>query len=257
MARPKNPKLPLNDHVYLPLSSWLFGGLSFMNSFGFYELDVHVPRCMFVGLDTSFEIFEAPDTPLKTLEQSWIDTKEYVRRACELLGRPKPGPSLSTAERDVVLNALGRPPGPAWPLYFFTVGDAAAERIVYIGKTNATTHRFATGHSALTALHRPAYEGERKRLYLATVTMFTDEDRYIPLEWVHPTGLRDRLWSDIEAQLIYTFQPELNTDLKAADQSELPAEVTLHNYAGTSTFDAVTIPPHREVEEWEWLRYTN
>lgn len=58
-----------------------------------------------------------------------------------------------------MLAAFGEPPGPAWPLYFFTVGDLAAERIVYIGKTNAKTHRFYTGHSAITSLHRPEYKG--------------------------------------------------------------------------------------------------
>ncbi|NMQ30316.1 hypothetical protein E4Q23_22690 [Candidatus Accumulibacter phosphatis] len=228
-----------------------------MKGFEFYEYDVHVPKLVFVALDTFFEVHEAPHTPLKTLKQSWIDTKTYVSQACLLLGRSRPGHALSLNERATVLAALGEPPGPAWPLYFFTVGDLAEERIVYIGKTNAETHRFYAGHTTITALHRPEYRGLRTRLYLATVTIYSDEDRYIPLEWVHPTVLRETLWSDAEAQLIYYYQPELNIDLKAVDASKMPTSLTLHNYSGTKNFDAISLQPHREVSEDEWFRITN
>jgi len=251
------PRLSLDPKVFRPLTAWVHGETFFMKGFEYYEFDVHVPKQMFVALDTFFEVYEAPQTPLKTLEQSWLDTKSYVTRACHIIGRSRPGRALSKIERTSVLAALGEPPGPAWPLYFFTVGDLAEERVVYIGKTNAKTHRFNTGHSAITSLHRPEYKGLRTRLYLATVTMYSDEDHYIPLEWVHPNVLRETLWSDIEAQLIYHFQPELNTDLKAVDASKMPTCLTLHNYAGTSAFDAVTLAPHRVVKESEWTHITN
>lgn len=250
-------QLPLDSAVFRPLTAWVHGESFFMKGFEYYELDVHVPEQMFVALDTFFEIHEAPQTPLKTLEQSWLDTKTYVSRVCQLVGRGRPGRALSKDERASVIATLGEPPGPAWPLYFFTVGDLAEERIVYIGKTNAKTHRFYSGHSAITALHRPEYRGLRTRLYLATVTIYSDEDHYIPLEWVHPDALRNTLWSDAEAQLIYYFQPELNTELKAADASKMPTQITLHNYAGTNNFDAVFLVPHREVLKEEWSRITN
>lgn len=250
-------KLPLNSDVFCPLTGWVHGEQFFMKGLEYYEHDVHVPQLTFVALDTFFEVHEAPQTPLKTLEQSWIDTKTYVSRACQLIGRSRPGRALSDGERATVLAALGEPPSPAWPLYFFTVGDLDEERIVYIGKTNAKTHRFYTGHSAITALHRPEYKGLRTRLYLATVTMYSEEGHYIPLEWVHPDGLRESLWSDAEAQLIYYFQPELNTDLKAVDSSKMPTRITLHNYSGTNNFDAVSLEPHRKVAEDEWFRITN
>lgn len=250
-------KLTLRADVFRPLTAWVYGEGFFMKGFEFYEYDVHVPEQVFVALDTFFEVHEAPQTPLKTLEQSWTDTKLYVLRACQLLGRIRPGRALSNDERTTVLNALGEPPGPAWPLYFFTVGDLNEERIVYIGKTNAKTHRFYSGHSAITSLHRPEYSGLRTRLYLATVTIYSDEGHYIPLEWVHPNALRNILWSDAEARLIYHFQPELNTDLKAADASKMPTQLTLHNYAGTKNFDAVFLEPHRKVPEDEWFSITN
>lgn len=228
-----------------------------MKGFEYYEYDVHVPELMFIALDTFFEVHEAPQIPLKTLEQSWLDAKEYVSRACQLLGRSRPGSSLTEGERTTVLAALGEPPGPAWPLYFFTVGNLDEERIVYIGKTNAKTHRFYTGHSAITALHRPEYKALPTRLYLATVTMYSNEGHYIPLEWVHPDSLRETLWTDAEAQLIYYFQPELNTELKAADSSKMPTRITIHNYSGTDNFDAVSLEPHREVTEDEWFSISN
>ena len=251
------PRLELPSDVFRPLSAWVYGELFFMKGFEYYEWDVHVPVEMFVALDTFFDVHEAPQTPLKTLEQSWIDTKAYVAEACRILGRNRPGHSLSEAERHKVLMAIGKPPGPAWPLYFFTVGDQAEEQIVYIGKTNAKTHRFYAGHSTITALHRPEYRGLRSRLYLATLTIISDERHYIPLEWVHPQDLRNTLWSDAEAQLIYHFQPDLNTELKSNDASKMPIRLTLHNYSRTETFDAISISPHREVSEEEWARLTN
>jgi hypothetical protein len=87
--------------------------------------------------------------------------------------------------------------------------------------------------------------------------MFNDEGNYVPLEWVHPKDLRDRLWTDAEAQLIYHFQPELNTDLRGVDTSELPTHITLFNYAHGENFDALSIYPHRDVSEDEWSTLTN
>lgn len=156
-----------------------------------------------------------------------------------------------------MLAVIGEPPGPAWPLYVITVGNYPDEKIVYIGKTNAQTHRFVTGHSAITALHAPKYDGMAKRLYLATVTLMSDEGNYVPLEWLYPKGLRDAIWSDIGAQLIYHFQPELNRKLKDKDHSKNPVGIAFHNYSGTKSFDAEFIAPHRVVadEDWNSLLY--
>lgn len=228
-----------------------------MKACEYYESDVHVPEFMFVALDVVFEVHEAPLTPLKTFAQSWSDTREYISAACRLLGRARPGRALSSDERALVLSALGEPPLPAWPLYFLTAGNEDHERVVYIGRTNAKTHRFSDGHPAITALHRPKYRGLRSRLYLATITMLSDEGHYIPLEWVHPERLRTTLWTDAEAQLIYNFQPELNTDLRAFDASKFPTRLTLHNYSGTKGFDGIALHPHRHVIEEEWYDLTN
>ena len=250
-------RLPLSSDVVRPLTAWVYGERFFMKWYEYYEYGVHIPTFMFVALDAVFEVHQAPQTPLKTLEQSWIDTKAYVIEACRIVGRDRPGFSPSESEQTKVLVALGEPPSPAWPLYFFTAGDQTEEQIVYIGKTNARSHRFYSGHSAITGLHRPEYRGLRTRLYLATITMYSDEGHYIPLEWVHPETLRNTLWPDAEAQLIYHFQPALNTELKSSDASKMPPNLTLHNYTGTKNFNAVPILPHRKVSEAEWHRITN
>jgi len=250
-------KLSLSPDVFRPLDAWVHGTQFYMKSFEFYEQDVHVPENVFVGLDAVFEVHESPQAPLKTLEKSWLDTKNYVSAACQLLDRPRPGHALSESERQLVVAKFGEPPGPAWPLYLFAVGDAEDERVVYIGKTDARTHRFYAGHSAITALHRPEYRGLQTRLYLATLTIYSDEGHYMPLEWVHPQSLRNMIWSDAEAQLIYFFQPELNSALKTTDNSRMPTNLTLHNYTGTKNFDGLAIVPHREVGEDEWLQITS
>jgi hypothetical protein len=64
--------------------------------------------------------------------------------------------------------------------------------------------------------------------------------------------MRDSIYSDIEAQLIFFFQPELNRSLKTRDHSARPLELCVHNYSGTRSFDAVPIAAHREVDETEW-----
>jgi hypothetical protein len=244
-------KIDLSVDIDRPLTAWLYAEW-YVKSRDHYEGEVILPAQVFVSLDAVFEVHEAPHLPLKTLDQSWIDTQSYLTAACKLLGRGNPGRLVSAQDRKKVFAALGEPPGPAWPLYFLTVGEFPEEEIVYIGKTNARTHRFSSGHRAITALHGPEYRGRRTRLYLATVTLLSDEDNYVPLEWLHPKTLRDSIWSDLEAQLIFHFQPELNIGLKKSDRSKRPVFISFHNYSGTRSFDGEGILPRREVAESEW-----
>jgi hypothetical protein len=245
--------LPVPKNAHRPLTAWVYGGNMYVKSFSHYEGEIILPESIFVSIDTFYHLHEAPRVPLKSLEQSWDDTKTYILRTRALLGRPHAGWSLSDDDRKKVLASIGEPPGPAWPLYVIAVGDYPDERIVYIGKTNAQTHRFTTGHSAITALHDPKYYGMTKRLYLATVTLMSDEGNYVPLEWLHPKGLRNSIWSDVEAQMIYHFQPELNRKLKERDHSKNPVGIAFHNYSGTKSFDAEYIAAHRIVTDEDWI----
>jgi hypothetical protein len=149
-------RLVLENDVDRPLSGWVHQDKSFfVKSFLHYEQEVILPEEIFVSLDAVFPVHQAAQVPLKTLDQSWIDTKEYITNACILLKRPNAGYPLSPSERSKVLATIGEPPGPAWPIYLLAVGDFPSERIIYIGKTNSGTHRFTSGHTAITALPSP------------------------------------------------------------------------------------------------------
>jgi hypothetical protein len=245
-------RLPIANEIVAPLTPWLHGNF-FVKRLEHYEEGTTTPAKVFVSLQASFELHDAPQLPLKTLDESWRDTKNYIASACALIQRDSPRRSLSATERKTVLAALGEPPPPAWPLYFVSVDEYPNERIVYIGKTDSTRHRFSNGHRAITALHRPEYRGLRTRLYLATVTIFSTGDNYVPLEWMHPRALRNAICLDVEAQLIFHFQPELNDYFKRRDGSKRPLRIELYNYSGTESFDATGIEPRRVVEEDEWL----
>ena len=244
-------QLTHSKEVVAPLTPWLYGDF-YVKRLEHYEEGTTTPAMAFVSVYSSFELHEAPRLPLKTLEQSWDDTKKYLASACELIGRDSPRRSLTRQERTKILAALGEPPGPAYPIYFFCVGEPPNEQVVYIGKTNSRSHRFSDGHRAITALHRPEYREQRKCVYLATVTIYSTGDNYVPLEWLHPRALRNAIWSDIEAQLIFHFQPVLNHGLKRRDRSQRPIRIDLSNYSGSESFDA-GIEPHRVVAESEWV----
>jgi hypothetical protein len=140
-------RLPIANEIVAPLTPWLHGHF-FVKRLEHYEDGTTTAAKVFVSLQASFELHDAPQLPMKTLDDSWRDTKNYVASACALIQRDSPRRSLSAVERKAVLSALGEPPAPAWPLYFFSVGDYPNEEIVYIGKTDSRTHRFSDGHRA-------------------------------------------------------------------------------------------------------------
>lgn len=107
-------KISLSVDVARPLTAWLYAEW-YVKSRGHYEGEVILPAQLFVALNAVFDLHEAPHLPLKTLDQSWIDTQSYLASACELLGRDEPGRLVSAQERKRVVVALGEPPGPAWP----------------------------------------------------------------------------------------------------------------------------------------------
>lgn len=63
----------------------------YVKSFPHYEGEIILPESIFVSIDTIFRLHEPPQMPLKSLEQSWLDTKDYVLRARALLDRPPAG----------------------------------------------------------------------------------------------------------------------------------------------------------------------
>lgn len=81
-----------------PLTAWLYAEW-YVKSRYHYEGEVILPAHIFVALDAVFDVHEAPRLPLKSLEQSWVDTQRYLTAACALLGRDNPRRLSSADER--------------------------------------------------------------------------------------------------------------------------------------------------------------
>ena len=106
--------------------------------------------------------------------------------------------------------------------------DGATEELVYVGKTKNTS-RFDGGHSAALKLHAPKYNIKQKKIYRSTV-WFHDNNDYISLDWIQPETLALELLDSIESHLIFSFQPELNTDKKKKPLAKWDFSIHIQNF---------------------------
>lgn len=246
-------RLPLPKDTSNPLDAWVRGNNFFFKSFLYYECEVHIPTEVFVSIDFTCPAHRAAEVPLQTFEESWSLTKRYVNDACKLLGRKNAGYSLSSEESEKVISKLGEPPIHSFPIYIFAIESTdQAATIVYVGRTNSRNHRFSAGHAVFTRFTDPKYDGMKKVLYLASITVYTDEGRCIPLEWLHPRALALTIWTGVEAQLIFGLKPEFNTDSKHTDCSKYPLPLNIENHSGSDALKSLFIAPGRIVSEQEW-----
>jgi hypothetical protein len=177
----------------------------------------HLPNLefgAFVVLHSSHALNETVDLPAQSLSRSWQENDLYFRAN----DRSNP------------------PPLACLPIYLISVGDSLEERIVYVGKTTAKSSRFAAGHSAMTLLHAPRYEGQRKRLYRCCVVLLSDRKNEIPIEWITPYDAGKEMLSTIENILIFHFQPELNTQLKSRPAITSIGSIHIQNVTHETTF---------------------
>lgn len=244
-------------HPMQPLDQWM-NGKQYFKIFDYYEDDTFAPEFIFVHLDHYFPAFEAPTIKAQPFEKSWALTKEYVANVCHHFGKTHAGWGPNSSDRKAAIKKFGDPPLQAYPLYFITIHKNNQEKLVYIGRTNSKKNRFTGGHAAFTKLLNPKFNGWKKRIYMAGVTVLTYEDHYIPLEWLHPRAFTKRLWKSIESQLIYHFQPELNYHLKATDKCEWPADLIVNNYSGTKFLEVEPVSAREYFSESDWddiIRY--
>ncbi|MGR3761917.1 hypothetical protein ACUXV3_17595 [Roseobacteraceae bacterium NS-SX3] len=157
-----------------------------------------------------------------------------METALAFLGADEPG-WLSREDAWEIENELGVPPLVTNPMYFMSVKNKTEERLVYVGKTSSKRSRFSGGHAAITKIHNPKYDGFEKGLYLASL-MFYDDFDYLPIEYIRELDRAEKLLSSIEAQIIYDFQPELNTSHKKSFGSHWPIQVLFENSVNGSTF---------------------
>jgi hypothetical protein len=109
----------------------------------------------------------------------------------------------------MIREVVGEPPIAACPIYFLTARRASADNVMYIGKTSSRGGRFKSGHRAIGELHNPEFDGQEKRIYMASVCLLSGDD-YLPLEWMQPLEEAEVILDHVEWQLIHHFQPPLN-----------------------------------------------
>ncbi len=204
----------------------------------FIDLDNRPPNQefgSFLSLDVVVPAHESVDLEAESLTDSWRKIHEYVAASLAIIEAEEPM-WLDREEVEMIKSQLGEPPPLCYPIYMITIGDGDAEQLVYIGKTSSSSGRFRCGHTALTRLLHPMYNGLAKRIYLGAVVLLTDDRSYQPLEWVKPLEKAEELLASIEAQLIFNFKPQLNTHHVNSDNTIWPVSLHIQNFTGTTSF---------------------
>lgn len=204
----------------------------------FIDLDNRPPNQEFGGflsLDFVVPAHESLDLEAESLADSWRKTHDYVTSALSIIDAENPL-WLDRDEVEMIREKLGEPPPMCYPIYLITVGEGEAERLVYVGKTSSSQGRFRGGHAAFGKLLNPKYDGQSKRIYLGAVVLLADDNSCQPLEWVKPLERAEMLLKSIEAQLIYSYKPELNTQHVKVYNAKWPVSLHIQNFSGATSF---------------------
>jgi hypothetical protein len=220
---------------FSPLSAWLARKDPLSS---FIDLDGRPPEQElggFLSLDVCIMAHETIALESESLATSWRKTHEYVSASLEIISTEEPL-WLDSEEVAMIREELGEPPPLCYPIYLITVAKGEEERLVYVGKTSSNSGRFKGGHAAFTKLLAPNYDGWEKRVYLGGVVLLAADKSYQPLEWVKPLETAERILSSIEAQLIHSFKPELNSAHVLKDNASWPVSLHIQNFSGKSSF---------------------
>ena len=204
----------------------------------FMDLENRAPNREFGGflsLDVVVPAHECLELGAESLEEAWQKTQDYVTSALSLIEAEAPV-WLDRYEVEMIRESLGEPPRQCYPIYLITVGEGSAEKLVYVGKTSSNHRRFRSGHAAFCKLLNPQYDGQPKRIYLGTVLLLTDDNSYFPLEWIKPLDRADSILKSVEAQLIYSYKPELNTHHIRTNNAEWPLSLHIQNFTDVTSF---------------------
>jgi len=236
-----------------PLMAWLSGERYFQKSPFHISAGDYDINSAWLAIDHHIPLHEAHLAKLRPFDRTWEETLEYLEKACGKLNRTLPGWAPAKELADEILTEFGPPPLRCYAIYMISVSLDTAEKCVYVGQTNATAHRFKSGHSAISALHHPRYREFEKRLYLGGLVIEDDDDHLFPVEWIHPIESRQIVLDSIERRLIFDLQPELNVQGRAAFSGEIDVPIVVQNIA-SRFLDAQSFGPSqskREIEEKE------
>ncbi|WP_144647261.1 hypothetical protein [Priestia megaterium] len=206
--------------------------------------DINSEYGCFIGLDVCFPLYKVLDMEAQSLEGTWNEVNDYVTNAFNIIADGN-GKEVEIKE-DMKLRYVGEfidkiksqqkasPPTACYPIYFISVGDNEDEKLVYIGKTSAKTHRFSGGHRAALKLHAPEYEGLSKHIYFGTVVFLDHKKKYMPLEFIRPLEDAESLLSNLEAGLIYNLKSELNTTYLNKNYARFDMLINIENHSSRS-----------------------
>lgn len=215
--------------MFNPLSGWIDRRHPIPRRF-YTPGHVDVPHkdwAAWLSIEEASPLHLATEMQWLSLKDARERTQNYLNEASELISGLGGG-WLDRWEQERIRTELGAPPPPSLPIYLISCLSDDKEDLVYVGKTK-TTSRFNGGHSAALKLHAPEYERKKKTIYRGTVWFHLSEE-YISLDWIQPDKLALELLDSIESQLIYTFQPNLNTDKKKKNLAKWDFGIHIQNF---------------------------
>lgn len=213
--------------------------------------DIELEYGFFLAFDQSFLLHKASEIEVQSLLKTSREIDNYINQTLDILEANNSFwedydriEKLKKIEFDndheiryEIETALGKPPKACYPIYMMTVESNDCEELVYMGKTNSENARFKNGHSAITKLHDPKFNG-MKRIYLGTVMFISKDNKdYIPLEMMASEQEMSELLAAIEGTLINSFKPELNTQNKKKTDYSIGSQLHIQNFVGSMLHD--------------------
>lgn len=222
---------------FRPLSPWITGNSSVTPNNFYIDNKPDLSLGGFIALDGAVDLHLAHTVKTKTLESSWKENQTYIERACKIADTGKEnGFDLDGEDKRNILEELGKPPECSYNIYFITIYNENVEKVVYIGKTDSENGRFANGHLAALKLHDPKYSLYQKRVYFGTITLLSENNNYIPLEFITPYDNAKKYLNGAEAFLIDRLKPELNIRREDINFFKEMSQIHIQNFSKVSNF---------------------
>ena len=218
--------------MYRPLSAWIARTHPISERF-YTPSYIDTPKdgwSVWLSIEEVAPLHKVNEMNWIGLQRSRLETQNYLDEASEIIDGLEGG-WLDRDERKMILEQIGEPPLPSLPIYLISCSSERGEELVYVGKTENTS-RFSGGHTAALKLHAPEYGDKEKKVYRCTV-WFHNDDEYISLDWVQPEELAFRILDSTESQLIYYFQPMLNTLKKKKNHAKWNFYIHIQNFVGS------------------------
>ncbi|MCU5330689.1 hypothetical protein [Bacillus wiedmannii] len=124
----------------------------------------------FLSLDICTPLYNIKNIKNEVFKETWKKSYTYLKNAYAIVEEFEEPYAVEKyiigIDNEIaydIVEQLGPPPNPTYPIYIITIGSGINEKVVYIGKTSVNAKsRFNGGHSAALKLHHPDYEKYKK-----------------------------------------------------------------------------------------------